>query len=550
MRKNIVELAAEVSARLSGKQAELFAQLLELVLSLAPDMAEFAKLEKVIKDQNIFVELAVKASEGIYPNHQGGHFIPADGQERVAALKVAASRKCSATKDSVIEVLTERAKQVSKFCPINDKQYTAAELVWAAMYYACPDVNSELPEALFEYTGWDRKHAKRTGDHRKNVVIAAALLLAELDRIDAAAKEPNLCMQRGETVSAVDGQSPFNAGKAPGEFTSQVAAKEAKARRTLGVGLSEAQRNMGKMANFIQAYYAGEPGADATLADFQAVAQRVADNAMRQFMPPAMGSWRAYGVYPSGVRTCTLGEYCRQDGASVSNTPSVKEGVSCRKTVGNGDCAYNIMLPYYVRTCGDADVAPEPKTVNIDKCLLREVLDLWEQGIKTTSVCCGHGKLVHRHISVMPESVDKMLALGYRPQRFMADRQGASFFPQTLAVFHLDINKGFNWWSEQPLNKEATAEPADKHGETAQGRKCTITPQKGYKVLLQVSEIDKVLLERNLVLRVDWADNTWKVFREGIAGELPVTSGTINGENNAIVIYADTSVLPTATTLK
>ena len=67
---------------------------------------------------------------------------------------------------------------------------------------------------------------------------------------------------------------------------------------------------------------------------------------------------------------------------------------------------------------------------------------------------------------------------------------------------------------------------------------------------LQVSEIDKVLLERNLVLRVDWADNTWKVFREGIAGELPVTSGTINGENNAIVIYADTSVLPTATTLK
>ena len=49
MRKNIVELAAEVSARLSGKQAELFAQLLELVLSLAPDMAEFAKLEKVDK---------------------------------------------------------------------------------------------------------------------------------------------------------------------------------------------------------------------------------------------------------------------------------------------------------------------------------------------------------------------------------------------------------------------------------------------------------------------------------------------------------------------
>lgn len=460
--RDIADITAELAARLSGTQKEQLAGALDLILSLTPDMREVARLEKVIKDQNIFVELAVKASEGIYPNHQGGHFIPVDGQEQVAALKVAASRKCSATKDSVIDVLVERANQVRKFVAAHDKQHTAGELVWAAMYYACPDVNNEIPEALFEYTGWGRKHAKRTGDHRKNVVIAAALLLAELDRIDAAAKEPNLCMQREETVSAVDDPSPFNAGKAPVEFTSQIEAKEAVARRTLGVGLSEAQRNMGKMANFIQAYYAGEPGADATLADFQAVAQRVADNAVRQFMPPAMGSWRAYGVYPSGVRTCTLGEYCRQDGASVSNTPNVKEGVSCRKTVGNGDCTYNIMLPYYVRTCGDAAIAPEPKTVNIDKCLLREVLDLWEQGIKTTSVCCGHGKLVHRHISVMPESVDKMLALGYRPQRFMADKQGASFFPQTLAVFHLDIDKGFNWWTEQPLNKEATSQEVAK----------------------------------------------------------------------------------------
>lgn len=265
--RGIADITAELAARLSGTQKEQLAGALDLILSLTPDMREVARLEKVIKDQNIFVELAVKASDGIYPNHQGGHFIPADGQEQVAAFKLAASRKCS---------------------------------------------------------------------------------------------------------------------------------------------------------------------------------------------------WRAYGVYPSGVRTCTLGEYCRQDGASVSNTPNVKEGVSCRKTVGNGDCTYNIMLPYYVRTCGDADVAPEPKTVNIDKCLLREVLDLWEQGIKTTSVCCGHGKLVHRHISVMPESVDKMLALGYRPQRFMADKQGASFFPQTLAVFHLDIDKGFNWWTEQPLNKEATSQEVGK----------------------------------------------------------------------------------------
>ena len=454
--RDIADITAELAARLSGTQKEQLAGALDLILGLVPDMREVARLEKVIKDQNIFVELAVKASEGIYPHPQGGHFIPADGQESVAAFKVAAAHKCSATKDSVTEVLAERAKQTRKWGATHDKQHSNQELAWAAMYYACPDVNNELPEALFDYTGWDKTHVKKPSGHRKNVVIAAALLLAELDRIDA---------------------------------------QEDTGESTLGFGLSDAQRNIEKTAKFCQAY-------------------------------------------------------CRQDAAQRvdSKVQNVKEGVSCRKTVGNGDCAYNIMLPYYVRTCGDA--SPEPKTVNIDKCLLREVLDLWEQGIKATSVCCGHGKLVHRHISVMPESVDKMLALGYRPQRFMADKQGASFFPQTLAVFHLDINKGFNWWSEQPLNKEATAEPADKHGETAQGSKCTITPQKWYKVLLQVSEINKRLLERNLVLHVDWADNTWKVFREGIAGELPVTAGTINGENNSIVLYADTSVLPTATTIK
>ena len=368
--RDIADITAELAARLSGTQKEQLAGALDLILGLVPDMREVARLEKVIKDQNIFVELAVKASEGIYPHPQGGHFIPADGQESVAAFKVAAAHKCSATKDSVTEVLAERAKQTRKWGATHDKQHSNQELAWAAMYYACPDVNNELPEALFDYTGWDKTHVKKPSGHRKNVVIAAALLLAELDRIDA---------------------------------------QEDTGESTLGFGLSDAQRNIEKTAKFCQAY-------------------------------------------------------CRQDAAQRvdSKVQNVKEGVSCRKTVGNGDCTYNIMLPYYVRTCGDADVAPEPKTVNIDKCLLREVLDLWEQGIKTTSVCCGHGKLVHRHISVMPESVDKMLALGYRPQRFMADKQGASFFPQTLAVFHLDIDKGFNWWTEQPLNKEATSQEVAK----------------------------------------------------------------------------------------
>lgn len=50
--------------------------------------------------------------------------------------------------------------------------------------------------------------------------------------------------------------------------------------------------------------------------------------------------------------------------------------------------------------------------VNIDKCLMREVLDLWEMGIETTGCCCGHNK-VEGYIGVEDEFIPKMKELGY-----------------------------------------------------------------------------------------------------------------------------------------
>lgn len=108
---------------------------------------------------------------------------------------------------------------------------------------------------------------------------------------------------------------------------------------------------------------------------------------------------------------------------------------------GSSDCAYNIMTPF---KCGyDADF----KIVNIDKCLLPEIIKLWELGIETTGCCCGHAKR-GAFIGVAFEDISKMKALGYKVA-FNGCRPGDedSFVPMTT-LHYGDIQKGFNWWDE------------------------------------------------------------------------------------------------------
>lgn len=113
---------------------------------------------------------------------------------------------------------------------------------------------------------------------------------------------------------------------------------------------------------------------------------------------------------------------------------------------GTYDCAYNIMLPYLVSDPTEPDAAPQPKTVCIDKCLLPEILFLWENGIKTTGCCCGHGKRDMAFIGVIESDIPKMKALGYKVW-FNDCRPGDedSFVPQTR-IHYGEINLGFNWW--------------------------------------------------------------------------------------------------------
>ena len=73
------------------------------------------------------------------------------------------------------------------------------------------------------------------------------------------------------------------------------------------------------------------------------------------------------------------------------------------------DCRYAIFYPWQFRKDNFEDGW---KRVSIDKCLLDEVVVLWEHGIKTAGNCCGHGK-DEPVIWVYDEFIPRMKELGY-----------------------------------------------------------------------------------------------------------------------------------------
>lgn len=109
---------------------------------------------------------------------------------------------------------------------------------------------------------------------------------------------------------------------------------------------------------------------------------------------------------------------------------------------GTYNCAYNIMPPF------KTGFNNEYKYVAIDKCLLKEVISLWEKGIRTTGCCCGHGKL-EPFIGVEFDDIQKMKDLGYKVQfNKYRPNDDDSFYPKTI-INYGEINKGFNYWDNE-----------------------------------------------------------------------------------------------------
>lgn len=105
---------------------------------------------------------------------------------------------------------------------------------------------------------------------------------------------------------------------------------------------------------------------------------------------------------------------------------------------GTGECAYAIYLPWKCNFNGERN-----KCVAIDKCLLPEILKLWESGIKTTGCCCGHGNANKAFIGVKFEDIQRMKNLGYTVYfNHLRPNDEDSFIPKTELKYGFNKNNG------------------------------------------------------------------------------------------------------------
>lgn len=98
-----------------------------------------------------------------------------------------------------LEIARERERQIDKegYDPSHDDEHVTGELAYAAACYASPEplyLNQGYSTCLSGHIGshsiadawpWDGEYDKRLHhDRRKQLVIAGALILAEIERLD------------------------------------------------------------------------------------------------------------------------------------------------------------------------------------------------------------------------------------------------------------------------------------------------------------------------------------------------------------------------------
>lgn len=117
----------------------------------------------------------------------------------------------------------------------------------------------------------------------------------------------------------------------------------------------------------------------------------------------------------------------------MNNKSWIKDTVACTNIpFQTYECCYHITLPWLCKFPWEDDSMKEPMTVSIDKCLLPEILKLWEIGIKTTGCCCGHGKK-GAFIGVDFDDIQKMKDLGYEVyHNECRPNDEDSFIPKTI----------------------------------------------------------------------------------------------------------------------
>lgn len=79
------------------------------------------------------------------------------------------------------------------------------------------------------------------------------------------------------------------------------------------------------------------------------------------------------------------------------------------------------------------------KIIQIDFCLKQEIQYLWNQGIRTTGCCCGHGRNLG-FIQVLDEDINAMYDLGYQNYIYEDDFGGVerkdTFIPKSTRHYY------------------------------------------------------------------------------------------------------------------
>ena len=86
------------------------------------------------------------------------------------------------------------------------------------------------------------------------------------------------------------------------------------------------------------------------------------------------------------------------------------------------------------------------KIIQIDFCLKQEIQYLWDQGIRTTGCCCGHGRNLG-FIQVLNEDIGAMYDLGYQNYIYEDDFGGVerkdAFIPKSTRHYYNGYTDGY-----------------------------------------------------------------------------------------------------------
>jgi hypothetical protein len=107
--------------------------------------------------------------------------------QEIGCLRASAPAAGNALTDAARDVLAERQRQIRAegWTPEHDDAYADEQLARAAVCYALPQGDYEIPEPP-EFWPWDAAWWK-PGDRRRELIKAGALILAEIERLDRSA---------------------------------------------------------------------------------------------------------------------------------------------------------------------------------------------------------------------------------------------------------------------------------------------------------------------------------------------------------------------------